>query len=79
MGKSGERGREGEPGIKVPMWLYFFFCLYVTKDIITFTNQYLKNMHDFINRLTFFQSCYISLQSYLYIVDFKKYCQFIMT
>ena len=30
MGKSGERGREGEPGIKVPMWLHFLFWVYVT-------------------------------------------------
>lgn len=26
MGKSGERGPEGEPGIKVPMWLHFSCC-----------------------------------------------------
>lgn len=28
MGKSGERGAEGEPGIKVPKYLHFLFCLY---------------------------------------------------
>lgn len=26
MGKSGEGGREGQPGIKVPTWQNFLFC-----------------------------------------------------
>lgn len=35
MGKSGERGREGEPGIKVPMWLHFLFCPDVTVTVFS--------------------------------------------
>lgn len=39
MGKSGERGREGEPGIKVPVWLHFLFVT----DLNMLNIQYLSN------------------------------------
>lgn len=33
MGKSGGRGREGEPGIKVPVWRHFLFYVKYTVSL----------------------------------------------
>lgn len=34
MGTSGERGLQGEPGIKVPIWLKFLLCTCMTALLI---------------------------------------------